>query len=414
MMRLTGKIVFVACVAVFFSAAWMAGAAEKPKPVAADVKFTPLFDGKTLDGWKQLGGKAKYEAKDGAIVGSSVPNTSNSFLCTKKMYGDFVLEYEFKVDPSLNSGVQIRSNSLDSYRSGRVHGYQVEIDPSKRAWTAGLYEEGRRGWLNNLRDNEPARKAFKQNAWNKVRVAAIGDSIKTWLNGVPAADLVDSMTLRGFVGLQVHGVGRRTDSVSVSWRRLQIKDLGHRKWLPLFDGKTLAGWSPTPGGKWEVKDGAIVGVCPKTEMKHGILVSDKKYKDFTIRLKFKAVKGNSGLYFRVAKVKSNVNVNGFQAEIAADDMAVGGLYETGGRGWVTKPDAKLIEKLVKQGEWNQMTVSARGKRIVVHVNNRKTSELKNDPGRTGGHLGLQLHGGQEMHVEYKDIEILSEPTRQAS
>jgi len=137
-------------------------------------------------------------------------------------------------------------------------------------------------------------------------------------------------------------------------------------------------------------------------------------KDFTIRLKFKAVKGNSGLYFRVDKVKSNVNVNGFQAEIAAADMAVGGLYETGGRGWVTKPDAKLIEKLVKQGQWNQMTVSARGKRIVVHVNNRRTAELKNDRGRTEGHLGLQLHGGQEMHIEYKDIEILSEPLRRAS
>ncbi len=404
-MHLIGKSVLVICAAVFIGPA----TAEKPKPVAADVKFTQLFDGKTLDGWKQLGGKAKYEVKDGAIVGSSVPNTPNSFLCTKKMYGDFVLEYEFKVDPSLNSGVQIRSNSLESYRSGRVHGYQVEIDPSQRVWTAGIYEESRRGWLNNLKDNEPARKAFKQNEWNKVRVEAIGDSLKTQLNGVAAADLVDSMTLSGFIGLQVHGVGKRTDPVSISWRGLRIKDLGRRKWLPLFDGKTLAGWSPTPGGKWEVKDGVIVGTCPKTESKHGILVSDKKYKDFTIRLKFKALKGNSGLYFRFDKVKSNVNVNGFQAEIAAGDMAVGGLYETGGCGWVTKPDAKSIKKLVKQGQWNQMTVSARGKRIVVHVNNRKTAELKNDTGRTEGHLGMQLHGGQEMHVEYKDIEILSDP-----
>ena len=411
-MRLIGKsVLLTVCVALFVGMAW---AADKPKPVAADVNFVPLFDGKTLDGWKQLGGKARYEAKDGAIVGSSVPNTSNSFLTTKKMYGDFVLEYEFKVDPSLNSGVQIRSESIESYKSGRVHGYQVEIDPSKRAWTAGIYDESRRGWLNNLLQNEPARKAFKQNEWNKVRVEAVADSIKTFLNGVPAADMVDSMTLSGFIGLQVHGVGKRTDPVSVSWRNLQIKDLGHRKWLPLFDGKTLKGWSATPGGKWEVKDGAIVGTCLKTESKHGILVSDKKYKDFTIRLKFKAVKGNSGLYFRVDKVKSNVNVNGFQAEIAADDMAVGGLYETGGRAWVTKPEAKQIKKLVKQGDWNQMTVSARGKRIVVHVNKRKTAELKNDRGRTEGYLGLQLHGGQEMHVEYKDIEILSDPIKSPS
>ncbi|MCP4378458.1 MAG: DUF1080 domain-containing protein, partial [bacterium] len=188
-MHLNGKNVLVVCIAMFIGAACTV-TAETPKPVVPTAKFVSLFDGKTLDGWKQLGGKGKYEVKDGAIVGSSVPNTPNSFLCTKKSYGDFVLEYEFKVDPSLNSGVQIRSNSIKSYRSGRVHGYQVEIDPSKRAWSAGIYEESRRGWLNNLRDNEPARKAFKQGQWNRIRVEAIGDSIKTWINGVAAADLV--------------------------------------------------------------------------------------------------------------------------------------------------------------------------------------------------------------------------------
>jgi len=194
--------------------------------VAADEEgFVPLFDGKTLDGWKQFGGKAKYTAEEGVIVGSSVPNTSNSFLCTEKHYADFILEYEFKVDPRLNSGVQIRSNSLKEYKNGRVHGYQIEIDPSKRAWTAGIYDEGRRGWLCNLKKNEPARKAFKQNQWNKVRVEAVGDSIKTYLNDVPAADLKDSMTPSGFIGLQVHGVGKRTDPLQVRWRNLRIKEL---------------------------------------------------------------------------------------------------------------------------------------------------------------------------------------------
>ena len=192
---------------------------------AADDGFVPLFDSKTLDGWKQLGGKANYKAEDGQIVGSSVPNTSNSFLCTEKHYADFILEYEFKVDPSLNSGVQVRSNSMADHKNGRVHGYQVEIDPSARAWTAGIYDEGRRGWLNNLANNEPARKAFKQNEWNKVRVEAVGDSIKTWLNDVPAADLKDSMTASGFIGLQVHGVGKRTEPLEVRWRNLRIKEI---------------------------------------------------------------------------------------------------------------------------------------------------------------------------------------------
>src|SRR4029079_13973442 len=139
-------------------------------------------------------------------------NTPNSFLCTKQHYGDFVLELEFKVDHGLNSGVQIRSQVFDketeidlgdgmkkTVAADRVHGYQVEIDPSDRAWTAGIYDESRRGWLNDVKDNEPARKAFKQGEWNAFRVECRGDSIKTCLNGVPAADLKDGMTPKGFI-----------------------------------------------------------------------------------------------------------------------------------------------------------------------------------------------------------------------
>ena len=197
-----------------------------PLALAADDDgFVPLFDGKSLDGWTQRGGKANYKVTDGVILGSSIPNTSNSFLCTEKDYGDFILEYEFKVDPTLNSGVQIRSNSLPDYKNGRVHGYQVEIDPSGRAWSGGIYDESRRGWLNNLKENEPARKAFKQNEWNHYRIIAKGDSIKTWINGVPAADLTDDMTAEGFIGLQVHGVGGRTEPIQVRWRNIRLKDL---------------------------------------------------------------------------------------------------------------------------------------------------------------------------------------------
>ena len=206
---------------------------------AAGDDLQPLFDGKTLNGWTQHGGKAKYEIDNGEIVGTSVPNTGNSFLCTDKTYGDFILELEFKVDPLLNSGVQIRSEVYDKptvveingkkrkFPADRVHGYQVEIDPSARAWTGGIYDEARRGWLNNLAKNEPARKAFKQNEWNKFRIVCRGDSIKTWLNDVPAADLKDSLTPRGFIALQVHGVGKDKNKVGkqVRWRNIRIQEL---------------------------------------------------------------------------------------------------------------------------------------------------------------------------------------------
>jgi len=173
---------------------------------------------------------------------------------------------------------------------------------------------------------------------------------------------------------------------------------------PLFDGKTLNGWTPLPGGKWEVKDGVILGTAPKSERRHGMLLSKKQYKDFTIRLKFKTVSGCSGLYFRVEKTKSNVAVKGFQAEIDPT-YETGGLYETGGRGWVVKPDPEKIKKFYKPGEWTTMEVTAKGRDVTVKVNGHVTAELKNDKGRTEGYFGMQMHGGQNMHVEFKDIEI---------
>lgn len=190
----------------------------------AEENWQDLFDGKTLKGWTQRGGTAKYHVEDGAIVGTTVAGSSNTFLCTDVLYGDFILELEFKVHPEMNSGVQIRSNSYPEYRNGRVHGYQVEIDPAARAWTGGIYDEARRGWLFDLDKNPKAQQAFKQNEWNHFRIEAKEESIKTWLNGVPAADLKDFMTARGFIALQVHGTKDETPH-HVRWRNIRLQDL---------------------------------------------------------------------------------------------------------------------------------------------------------------------------------------------
>jgi hypothetical protein len=199
--------------------------------------WVPLYNGKDLDGWVQHGGKALYRAEGPAIVGTTVPNTANSFLCTRRVFTNFILELEFKVDPGLNSGVQIRSEVFDKPKSAevggktyrfpadRVHGYQVEIDPGQRAWSGGIYDEGRRGWLNNLEKNAAARSAFKQNDWNAFRIECRGDWIKTWINGVVAADLKDLVTPAGLIALQVHGVGKKEDKLEVRWRNIRIKEL---------------------------------------------------------------------------------------------------------------------------------------------------------------------------------------------
>jgi hypothetical protein len=175
------------------------------------------------------------------------------------------------------------------------------------------------------------------------------------------------------------------------------------EFVSLCDGSSLAGWTALPGGSWKVVDGAIVGTSSRDEKKHGILLSEKTYGDFVVRLKFKSLAGNSGFYFRSEKIDHAVAVKGFQAEIAADGMEVGGLYETLGRAWVIKPEK--IAPRFKENDWNEMVVAAIGPNVTVAVNGVQTAQLKDDPGARRGHLGLQLHGSQQMHVEFKDIEI---------
>ncbi len=209
---------------------------------AADDDWVNLFNGKDLSGWTQKGGKAKYSVQDNCIVGETVTGTPNSFLCTKEDYGNFVLELDFKVDPRLNSGVQIRSQCFDhetqvewkgqtiKIPAGRVHGYQVEIDPDvprKRMWTAGIYDESRRLWLypgqlggDTNAFSRQGLELFKADDWNHLRVEATHGSITTFLNGTQSAYISDSMTLKGFIGLQVHSAS--TNGLQVRFRNIRL------------------------------------------------------------------------------------------------------------------------------------------------------------------------------------------------
>jgi hypothetical protein len=172
----------------------------------------------------------------------------------------------------------------------------------------------------------------------------------------------------------------------------------------LFNGRDLTGWHTLPGGTWNVQDDSIVGRSPPSEPRHGLLVSNARYGDFTLRAKFKVGEGNSGLYFRAEEVTGDVGVNGFQAEVD-NSPSVGGLYETGGRGWVATPKAGLIESIYTPGEWATIEIRAAGPNVTVLINGHETARLENDPGRREGAIALQLHGGMEMDVAFKDIEV---------
>ena len=182
-----------------------------------------------------------------------------------------------------------------------------------------------------------------------------------------------------------------------------------QSWEPLFNGKDLTGWHTQPGGEWKVVDGVIVGTSASSERRHGLLVSDRELTNFILRLKFRVHEGNSGLYFRAEETDTNVAVRGFQAEVDRSS-AVGGLYETAMRGWVRKPDPDVIENILTHGEWVSITVTAIDDDVTVSLNGTTVTELLGDKeSLKKGRIALQLHGGQNMHVEFKDIAVLELP-----
>ena len=391
---------------------------------SGQAEWQGLFDGQALTGWTQRGGTASYRVEDGQIVGLSVPNTPNSFLCTERHYADFVLEYEFKVDPRLNSGVQIRSNSVPGYQDGRVHGYQIEIDPSERAWTAGIYDESRRGWLCDLKGNEPARRAFRQDEWNRVRVEARGDSLKTWLNGVPAADLRDAVTRSGFIGLQVHGT-QESEPREVRWRNLRIKDLGDpcrqppKGALVLLDERgDLSAWEhagqPGTRVKWRLVDGALE-VTPGA----GSIVTRRAFGDCRLHVEFAVddnresgqANGNSGVYLQGRYEVQILNSAGQEPA----DNSCGAIYG------VKPADYNMARPA---GEWQAYDITFRAPRwdvggtkledarLTVYHNGTRVHDNVEVPSNTGagrpeaphdGPLLLQDHGNR---VRFRNIWIV--------
>ena len=294
-----------------------------------------LFNGKNLNGWKKLNGDAEYKIEGNTITGYSKLNTPNTFLATEKNYRDFIFEVEVKVDNQLNSGIQIRSNSLKDYRDGRVHGYQVEIDPSPRAYSGGLYDEARRGWLYPLGINPKGRKAFRPGGWNQYRIEAIGNHIRTWVNGIMCTNLVDDKTAEGFIAFQVHSIGKKEqEGTQVKWRNIRIKtenleeeawpvdpevtevsylvnELSAKEkrqgWRLLWDGKTAHGWKGAkldgfPRSGWAMKDGilSVLATDGGESTGPGDIITEDQFSNFVLELEFMMTEGaNSGIKYFV-------------------------------------------------------------------------------------------------------------------
>lgn len=189
----------------------------------------PLFTAMPFEGWKREGSPATFTVSvaDTTVTldGLGKDLAANSFLTSPRPLGDFTLEVEVRIEPGTNSGIQVRSRVED----GRVRGPQVEIDPTPRAWSGGIYDEGDRGWMHPLEGREEARKAFTIGAWNLYRIECEGPRIRTWVNGVACADWLDAKSLEGVLAFQVHS----GPQARVAWRNPTLLERGRHAWTPL-------------------------------------------------------------------------------------------------------------------------------------------------------------------------------------
>jgi len=394
---------------------------------AADVEdgFVSLFNGQDMAGWLKRGGSAEYAVQDGSIVGTCVPNTpGNTFLCSEKELGNFVLKLQYKFLKAGNSGVQFRSTARVQGDGQRVYGYQYEMRPLGDA-TGRIYDEGRRGhqhgitWLdahtpqNRL---DAAQASNQEGEWNDVEIQCVGPSIKTWLNGNLVVDMFDSFSMKGFLGLQIHA-GK---SGSVAWRNIRVKDLGESKWEPFFvkgedrsyqlaDAKFVLSeeWSFTP-------DGVLHGVHSKSQGRDGLVISTKNYDNFIARVTYRMHGGNSALYFRAEETDAPWVLRGFQNEIANNGKDSALWHTAGivdgkkipGRGWIVAND-ELVEKVRnKDDQWNTTCTAAYGDRLVQTLNGFCTSDLVDEECEKTGKLGLQMHGGTDCEMFFKDFEVM--------
>ncbi|WP_276504614.1 3-keto-disaccharide hydrolase [Terrimonas pollutisoli] len=424
-----------------------------------------LFNGKDLTGWKRLGGTADFSIEDGVIVGRTVMNSRNTFLVTEKEYADFILEADvFVEDEEGNAGLQTRSHfNPDAFDGqGRVYGRQCEIDPTPRRWTGGIYDEGRREWLYPMQLNARAQHAYRKGEYNHFRIECVGNEMKTWVNGMATAYVVDTIDAKGFIGLQVHGI-KTADHAGkkVCYKNVRIKTTGlvptpfpsnvyvsnfavnsltayEKKdgWHLLFDGKTNKGWKSAKGKVfpekgWVIDNGvlSVTGAEGKEATNGGDIVTTGQFAAFDLSFEFKLTPGaNSGIkYFVTLAEASSGSAIGLEYQVLDDTLHPDAkLGRDGNRTLASLYDLIKAEKqkrfLRPIGQWNFGRVIVypndkvehylNGVKVLEYIRSSKAYKdlvaiskyvvWKNFGEAPKGHILLQDHGDA---VSYRSIKI---------
>jgi hypothetical protein len=387
-------------------------ATQTPSTPAAEPAsgWRPLFDGKTTAGWR---GFRQKQMPDGWTVtdGALTRGGKAGDIVSIEQFGDFELTWEWKIAAGANSGLFYRVVEMPDggpmwqvapeYQLIDDRGYKGPLKATQK--TAANYDL-----------QPPGRDATKPaGSWNTSRIIVHGGHVEHWLNGVQIVSydlwtpewqaLVAQSKFkdhpqyargrRGHIGIQDHGDW-------AAFRNIQIRELG---WAPLFNGKDLTGWKNYGAEKWTVENGEILGEAITKE--YGYLGTEKTYKDFEMRGKFRAGgNGNSGIFYHASI--TGTSINGVQVEVdPRPNRHTGGLYETGGRQWIVWPNPEA-EAAMKVGEWNDVRFSVRGNHVMAWVNGVLALDYTDPaPKFSDGIIALQLHSGGEGRMRFKELEI---------
>jgi hypothetical protein len=426
-----------------------------------------LFDGRTLNGWTKRGGEGIFEVKNNEIIGTCQASKGNTFLCTERRdYQNFIFEIEFLNEGGINSGFMFRGQSRPDYMDGRVHGYQCEVDQNDRRWTAAIYDEARRMWITYPNYNDAGRMADKRKTWNKIRIESVGNTTRTFCNGVPVVHLVDTLLEKGFFALQVHTPYSPADiGKTIRFRNIRVlenpkpSDLtplddcpinnntatvseAEKKqgWKALFNGKNLDGWrsafkttAPTEG--WLVSDNTLTikGSDGSESRSFGDLVTIDTFKAFELNFEFRLTEGaNSGIkYFVNEKFDTKGgSAIGLEYQILDDEKHPDAKMGAAGNRTLASlydliPSYKLEKRFQRPiGAWNQGRIVALPNNIIQHwlngykvveyerksnifaalVARSKYEKLEGFGLNSAGPILLQDHGNT---VSYRNVRVRS-------
>lgn len=389
-----------------------------------------LFDGKTLDCWKDYNGTElhNWTVVDGCIQAAGSGSDESGYMVTRQQFENFILSWDWKLSKGGNSGMLYHVVERPTFAVPYVTGPEYQLIDDK-GWEEANAPTKLEDWQRcgvdyamYLPDFSVRDSIMKpQGEWNNSVIEFNNGHVTYWMNGVKMVEF-DAWTddwferkgsgkwemapeyglaHKGVICLQDHGY-------PASFRNIKIKELPSTyagKEVSLFNGKDTHGWEAFGEIKASVtKDGELL-IESGDKNAYGYLATREYYDNFDLTAEFKQLaNGNSGLFFR-SIIEGEAKVSGWQVEVAPKGQDTGGIFESYGRGWLAQIDDDK-ESVLKEGEWNTIRVRVEGDKVQTWLNGVEMVDLSDEAiGKACGRIALQVHDGGGIKVLWRNMNL---------